>query len=300
MTIVQKERKPGLDQPVVEKEVTFEENIHFEEFPVINESEKILVLVDEAHRSHTRALHRNLRKALPNAAIIGFTGTPILSKEKTETREIFAEFIDKYILQDAELDGATVPILYEGRTADGFVKDAPGLDELFVDMFRDYTANELAVIKAKYATEGDVLEAPMLVEQKARDMLRHYINVVFPEGFKAQVVATSRDAAFIYGEKLKQARLDLLSELEAVPAANLALSEEEVESSMKTVVFLFVSILCSRKFALWRLRWFSPATITIPSLGGNGPIKPSRKNALSGSSENLPSRKQKRPIRCRF
>jgi type I restriction enzyme R subunit len=62
---------------------------------------------------------RNLRKALPNAAIIGFTGTPILSKEKKETREIFGDFIDKYILQDAELDGATVPILYEGRTADG-------------------------------------------------------------------------------------------------------------------------------------------------------------------------------------
>jgi len=229
MTIVRKERKPGLDQPVVEKEITFEENIHFDEFPVINESEKILVLVDEAHRSHTRTLHRNLRKALPNAAIIGFTGTPILSKEKVETREIFGEFIDKYILQDAELDGATVPILYEGRTADGFVKDAPGLDELFVDMFREYTADELAVIKAKYATEGDVLEAPMLIEQKARDMLRHYVCVVFPEGFKAQVVATSRDAAFIYGEKLEQARSQLVSELETVPAANLALSEEDVE-----------------------------------------------------------------------
>src|SRR5207248_2942245 len=160
--------KPGRDQLVVEKEVTFEESIHFEEFPLLNESEEILVLVDEAHRSHTRALHRNLRKALPNAAIIGFTGTPILSKEKTETREIFGEFIDKYILQDAKLDGATVPILYEGRTADGMVKDAPSLDALFEDLFRDYTEEELAIIKAKYATEGDVLEAPLLIEQKAR------------------------------------------------------------------------------------------------------------------------------------
>ena len=102
---------------------------------------------------------------------------------------------DKYLLQDAELDGATVPILYEGRTADGFVKDAPGLDELFVDMFRDYTPNELALIKARYAAEGDVLEAPLLIEQKARDMMRHYAGVVLPEGFKAQVVATSRQAA---------------------------------------------------------------------------------------------------------
>jgi type I restriction enzyme R subunit len=133
MTIVRQEKTPGRDASVVEKTVTFEENIHFEEFPVLNESEAILVLVDEAHRSHTRTLHRNLRKALPNAAIIGFTGTPILRKEKTETREIFGEFIDKYLLQDSELDGATVPILYEGRTADGLVKDAPGLDQLFED-----------------------------------------------------------------------------------------------------------------------------------------------------------------------
>ena len=229
MTIVRKEKKPGRDHAVVGKEVTFEENIRFAEFPLLNESEEILVLVDEAHRSHTRTLHRNLRKALPNAAIIGFTGTPILSKEKTETREIFGEFIDKYILQDAELDGATVPILYEGRTAEGVVDDARGLDQLFVDMFRDYTPNELAVIKAKYATEGDVLEAPLLIEQKARDLIRHYASVVLPEGFKAQVVATSREAAMTYLGKLEQARRELVAELEVLPSTVLALSDDEVE-----------------------------------------------------------------------
>ena len=111
MTVLRKEKRPGEAEPIVEKEVTFEETIRFEDFPVLNGSDEILVLVDEAHRSHTRTLHRNLRRALPNAAIIGFTGTPILSHEKTETREIFGDFIDKYILQDAELDGATVPIL---------------------------------------------------------------------------------------------------------------------------------------------------------------------------------------------
>jgi type I restriction enzyme, R subunit len=229
MTIVRREKKPGKDAPVVEREITFEESIHFEEFPVLNESPDILILVDEAHRSHTRALHRNLRKALPNAAIIGFTGTPILSKEKVETREIFGDFIDKYVLQEAELDGATVPILYEGRTADGLVKNAPGLDQLFEDMFRDYTPDELAVIKAKYATEGDVLEAPLLIEQKARDMIRHYASVVLPEGFKAQVVATSRQAAVTYVDKLEQARRELAAELEALPAGMLALPDDEVE-----------------------------------------------------------------------
>ncbi|MGI8603079.1 MAG: type I restriction endonuclease subunit R [Verrucomicrobiales bacterium] len=229
MTIVRREKKPGRQETVVEKEITFTENIRFEEFSRLNDSEEILVLVDEAHRSHTRTLHRNLRKALPNAAIIGFTGTPILSREKTETREIFGDFIDKYILQDAELDGATVPILYEGRTADGIVKDAPSLDAVFEDMFRDYTTEELAVIKARYATDGDVMEAPMLIDQKARDMIRHYTEVVLPEGFKAQVVATSRQAAMTYLDKLTQARSELVAELEAVPTATLALSDDDVE-----------------------------------------------------------------------
>ena len=238
MTIVRKEKKPGKDEPVVEKEVTFEESIRFEEFPVLNESDEILVLVDEAHRSHTRSLHRNLRRALPNAAIIGFTGTPILSKEKTETREIFGDFIDKYLLQDAELDGATVPILYEGRTADGLVKDAPSLDQLFEDMFRTYSEEELAVIKAKYGTAGDVLEAPLLIEQKAKDMLRHYVGVVLPEGYKAQVVATSRRAAIVYREKLLAARDELVGEIEAIPAATLALPDHEIEQLDQKTRFL--------------------------------------------------------------
>jgi type I restriction enzyme R subunit len=196
---------------------------------VLNDSENILVLVDEAHRSHTHSLHRNLRKALPNAAFIGFTGTPILSKEKKETREIFGDFFDKYILQDAELDGATVPILYEGRTADGFVKDATGLDQLFIDMFQDYTPEDLAVIKAKYATEGDVLAAPLLNEQKARDMIRHYVSSILPEGFKAQVVATSRQATMTSYTKLNAARDGLVAELEAISGYMLALPDDEVE-----------------------------------------------------------------------
>ncbi len=238
MTIVRKEKKPGKDEPVVEKEETFVESIRFEDFPVLNESDEILVLVDEAHRSHTRSLHRNLRKALPNAAMIGFTGTPIFSREKTETREIFGDFIDKYLLQDAELDGATVPILYEGRTADGLVKDAPSLDQLFQDMFRTYSEEELAEIKAKYGNACDVLEAPLLIEQKAKDMLRHYVGVVLPEGYKAQVVATSRRAAILYREKLLAARDELVGKLEALTATPLALPDDEIEGLDQETRFL--------------------------------------------------------------
>jgi len=118
------------------------------------------------------------------------------------------------------------------------VKDAPGLDQLFEDMFRDYTPDELAVIKAKYATEGDVLEAPMLIEKKARDMIRHYVGVVLSEGFKAQVVATSRDAAWTYFKKLEQEREKLVMEVQALSESMLALSEQEIEKLDANVRFL--------------------------------------------------------------
>src|SRR5437867_4876946 len=96
-------------------------------------------------------------------------------------------------------------------------------------MFRDYSAAELAVIKAKYATEGDVMEAPLLIEQKARDIIRHYAGVLLPEGFKAQVVATSRRAVMTYLDELEQARNELVAELESVPPATLALPDDEIE-----------------------------------------------------------------------
>jgi type I restriction enzyme R subunit len=105
-----------------------------------------------------------------------------MSKDKPETKTIFGDFIDKYLLQDAELDGATVPILYDGRTADGVVQDAQSLDQLFDDMFRTYTDEELSIIKAKYGTAGDILEAPKLIGKKAQDMLVHYVDVVLSAG----------------------------------------------------------------------------------------------------------------------
>lgn len=230
MTIQRKEKRPGREQPVVEKEIRLTQNVSEERFPLLNESRDILVLVDEAHRGHSLTLHRNLRQALPNAAMIGFTGTPILAKHKKRTAEIFGEFIDCYVLKDAELDGATVPIRYEGRTADGFVKDAATLDDLFLDLFRDYEPEELAVIKARYGTDSDVLEAPLLIAQKARDMMRHFAKVILPEGYKAQVVAASRLAAVRYQQALSEARDALVAELEQLPVALLDLSEDAIEA----------------------------------------------------------------------
>ena len=159
---------------------------------VLDTSEDIVVLVDEAHRSQASALHANLLKALPNCARIGFTGTPIIMGARKYTSTIFGDYLDRYTILQSEADGATLPILYEGRTAKAAVRDAADMDELFEDMFAEHTPQELDAIRKRWATKGNVLEAPKLIAAKARSMLRHYVDTVLPNRFKAQVVATSR------------------------------------------------------------------------------------------------------------
>lgn len=179
-------------------------------FPELNDDESIVVLIDEAHRSHSSTLHMNLIDALPNAARIGFTGTPILMGDKKKTTDIFGPYIDVYKLSDAEEDGAVVPIFYAGRTVKGAVRDGQDLDDVFEDMMAEHTPAEMEEIKKRYATKGDVMEAEELIAAKARNMLRHYVQTVLPNGFKAQVAAHSRVAAVRYRDALIDARDELV------------------------------------------------------------------------------------------
>ncbi|MCA8978266.1 MAG: type I restriction endonuclease subunit R, partial [Planctomycetes bacterium] len=206
--------------------------------PELNTDEEILVLVDEAHRGHTNTAHANLMQALPNCAKIGFTGTPIIMRDKGKTAAIFGPFLDRYTIRESEADGSTVPILYEGRTSQAAVKDGGELDELFPDLFQDRTPEELEAIQKKYATKGHVMEAPALIEAKARSMLRHYVENVLPNGMKAQLVAVSRRAAIRYFEKLQQVRDELVAELQGLDPALLGLGDEEVAALPKAQAFL--------------------------------------------------------------
>ncbi len=203
------------------------------EFPVLNEDESILVLVDEAHRSHTNVSHAHLLQGLPNCARIGFTGTPIIMGAKQRTHEIFGEYIDRYTIQQSEEDGATVPIIYEGRTDEGAVVDPAGLDSRFEDLFPELTEAEREAIRRKYGTTGNLTEAKEIIASKARDMLRHYIDRVLPNGFKAMLVSSSRLAAVRYFEALDAARDELVAEIEAFGAGSLERGRDEPEEAFE-------------------------------------------------------------------
>ena len=185
-----------------------------ETFETLNRSESILVMVDEAHRSHGSILHANLMAALPNAARIGFTGTPIFMGKRKKTLDIFGGYLDRYTLADSEADGSTVPIFYEGRTTDAAVKGASRMDTVFYRWFSALTDDQRLTLQRKYATAAQVLEAPEMIEAKARDILRHYIGTVMPDGFKGMIVATSREACLRYFKALNKARDELIDEIE--------------------------------------------------------------------------------------
>ena len=171
-------------------------------------------MVDEAHRSQATVLHANLMAALPNAARIGFTGTPIIMGERKKTIEIFGGYLDRYTLAESEADGSTVPIFYEGRITDAAVRGASKMDDLFFRWFRDLSDDQRKTLQHRYATAAQVLEAPELIAAKAKDILRHYIATVMPDGFKGMIVATSREACLRYRRALLATRDELVDEIE--------------------------------------------------------------------------------------
>lgn len=242
-----------------------------EHFEVLNDDEAILVLVDEAHRTQAGDLHANLLAGLPNCARIGFTGTPIIMGEKKRTHEIFGEFIDRYTIKEAEADGATVPVLYEGRTANGAIKDGADLDELFEDLFRQQTPEELEAIKQKYATKGHIFDAPALIADKARDILRHYVANILPNGYKAQVVAYSRLAATRYFVALKAARDELLQEADALSPPDKAMDDEAPACGRLRCGRWCRPGAIARCWRVSRLRRSSPAATTMIPAGSIGP-----------------------------
>lgn len=183
-------------------------------FGIINDSERILLMIDEAHRTQGSDLGNNLFEAFPNATRIAFTGTPLVTEHHGARRTVkrFGEYIDTYKLMDAVNDGTTLQILYEGRTADTALRDKHGLDVKFEDLFRDRPEEEILAIKKKYGATGDLFEAEGRIEAIARDMVRHYVENILPDGFKAQVVCHSKMAAIRYQKFIRKALAERIDE----------------------------------------------------------------------------------------
>ena len=161
-----------------------------------DESTNLFVLVDESHRSQFGVAHAKMKKMLPNACYIGFTGTPLMKKEKSTARK-FGGFIHTYTIDQAVADKAVVPLLYEGRAAKLDINKYQidkGFDRL-AEPLTEYATKDL---KNKFSTITRIYESQQVVEEIAYDISKHFTKNWQGTGFKAQLAVPKIDTAIRY------------------------------------------------------------------------------------------------------
>jgi type I restriction enzyme R subunit len=167
-----------------------------ERIPCLTDRHNVVVIADEAHRSHyefVEGFARNLRDALPNATLIGFTGTPIELQDRS-TPEVFGDYIDAYTIAQAVEDGATVPIYYESRLAalDLPEGERPRLDEGFAEVTEDEEITEVVKLQSPWKQLASVVGLRKRLKLIARDIVEHYERRCEILEGKALVVCMSR------------------------------------------------------------------------------------------------------------
>ena len=218
-----------------------------EETGLFSKRDDILVLVDEAHRSHygidatikfdkekmkaykKYGTAKYLHEAFPNATYIGFTGTPVETKDKS-TSNVFGPVIDTYDMTQAIMDGATVPIMYEARMA------RVGLNQKLLDEIDDYynmleteegvEDYKLAKSKKEMAKMEQIIEDPDRLEMIVKDIINHYEDIQTTVANKAMVVAYSRKSAYTMYKKFLELRPDWENKVHMVITANNKDDEE--------------------------------------------------------------------------
>lgn len=171
-----------------------------------NPSDKLIVLVDEGHRSHGGETHQRMRNALPNAAYIAFTGTPLLKDDKTQNK--FGPIIHAYTMQRAVEDGTVTPLLYEERRPELEVNET-AIDNWFDRITTSLLEQQKTDLKKKFATKGAVYGAEERIRLIAWDMATHYSENIkaLSMGLKAQLATDSKLSAIRYKKFLDETGL---------------------------------------------------------------------------------------------
>jgi len=167
-----------------------------------NESSNIFVLVDESHRTQYGLMHAKMKKVLPNACYIGFSGTPLMKKEKSTARK-FGGIIDSYTMDQAVEDGAVVPIIYEGRAA---ILDTwkEKIDRGFDRDMESMTEEQKVEYKTRYSSLNKLLTARHVIEEIANDVTDHYLKNLKNTKYKAQLTVPYRRTAVKYYRYFKE------------------------------------------------------------------------------------------------
>jgi type I restriction enzyme R subunit len=198
-----------------------------EAHPVLSQRRDIIVITDEAHRSQYDTLALNMRTALPNAAFLAFTGTPLIVGEE-KTRQVFGDYISVYDFQQSVADGATVPLYYENRIPELQLVN----DNLNEDMERLLEEAELDEAQEKklereFAREYHLITRDDRLEAVAKDLVAHFTGRGF-QG-KAMMICIDKATAIRMYDKVKKHWGEKIAALQAERAGADYDARQEIE-----------------------------------------------------------------------
>jgi type I restriction enzyme R subunit len=164
---------------------------------VILDDPNIFILVDESHRTQGGNLNRAMKKVFPNSCYLGFTGTPLMKKEKS-TISKFGGLLHKYTIDQAVKDGAVLPLLYEGRLVEQWVSDEKGLQRRFDIIARDLNEEQKRDLARKWVKFQKIASSEQRLELIVLDINSHFIKNIKDTGFKAMLATSSKFEAIKY------------------------------------------------------------------------------------------------------
>ncbi|MGO4871362.1 MAG: type I restriction endonuclease subunit R [Roseiarcus sp.] len=174
-----------------------------ETYPELSARDDIIVINDEAHRSQYDILAANMRAALPNAAFIGFTGTPLIAGEEERTREVFGDYVSIYDFAQSIADGATVPLYYESRLPElHLTNEQLGEEIARVIDEADLGEDEEDALQRRFAKQYHLITNDDRLEKVAADLVRHFSR----RGYrgKAMFVAIDKATAIRMYDKVRR------------------------------------------------------------------------------------------------
>ena len=190
------ERKSGIITTLIHK---FDKAYTVKKYQ--DESPDIFILVDESHRTQFGSFSARMRQMFPHACYLGFTGTPLLKKEKNNFTK-FGKLVEPhYSITQAVEDGAVVPLLYEGRHVE-MTQNKEAVDLWFERHTQGLTREQQADLKRKYARANMLNKADQVIYMRAFDISEHFRSNWQGTGFKAQLVAPNKASALKYNSYL--------------------------------------------------------------------------------------------------
>ncbi|POG06646.1 DEAD/DEAH box helicase [Pseudomonas putida] len=216
-----------------------------EVYPQLSDRQDIIVITDEAHRSQYDTLAMNMRTALPNAAFLGFTGTPLMAGEE-KTKEVFGDYISVYDFGQSIADGATVPLYYENRIPEmQLINDNLNEDMAALLEKAELDEEQERKVEQVFAREYHLITREDRLEAIAKDLVNHFVGRGY-QG-KAMLVCIDKATAVRMYNKVQDHWKTYLADLKAQLAKAPEEQQEELQHKIQVMTSTDMAVVVSQE-----------------------------------------------------